>query len=243
MAGIFVKKDISLLLNVDYMEAYIPEHLFKKGLNEELGDKVSLLGIFNFKIGKGPDKLDNKIHTFHFPSMIVTAPSSIDTEEFELIKGTGVQRYKVLKYYKGNAVMESLHTIADIGNVEKFVNLLLEAALPNTLPIPDVKRLFLQNIIVNKQSLGISDVALSAMVSEIYRYKNDMSIPFRKMYGAGKAGELDYQAANARVVSANNGTFSGLIFEDQDTMLVSAVNKKRYNKKENESPLEKIIRV
>ena len=31
MAGLFVKKDISLLLNVDYMEAYIPEHLFKKG--------------------------------------------------------------------------------------------------------------------------------------------------------------------------------------------------------------------
>ena len=94
MAGIFVKKDISLLLNVDYMEAYIPEHLFKKGLNEELGDKVSLLGIFNFKIGKGPEKLDNKIHTFHFPSMIVTAPSSIDTPLSSQYLGTSIDFMK-----------------------------------------------------------------------------------------------------------------------------------------------------
>ena len=75
------------------------------------------------------------------------------------------------------------------------------------------------------------------------RFKNDLSIPFRKMYATNKAGELDYVAANSRTICANNGTFSALTFEDQDTMLVTSANKKRYNKKENESPLEKIIRI
>ena len=56
--GFFIKKDRALLLNEVYMEAYVPENLFKNGLNQELGDKVSMMGIFNFRIGKGPDKLD-----------------------------------------------------------------------------------------------------------------------------------------------------------------------------------------
>lgn len=243
MAGFFIKKDRSLLLNMEYMEVYIPEALFKKGLNEELGDRVSILGIFNFKVGKGVDKLEPTLHTFKFPSMITSAPSSIETKEMELTKGSGIQKYKILKYYKGNEVLESLFVIADIGNVEKFVNLLVNGGLPNTIKYSSILDLFLQNILVNKQSLGVSAVSLSAVISEIYRYKNDLSVPFRKVIGAGKAGELEYVSANARTVCANNGTFSALTFEDQDTMLVISANKKRYNKKENESPLEKIIRI
>ena len=175
--------------------------------------------------------------------MITTAPSSIETAEMELNQGSGVQKYKILKYYKGNEVLESLFTIADIGNVEKFVNLLMNGNLPNTINYSTLLDLFLQNILVNKQSLGITSVSLSAVISEVYRFKNDLSIPFRKMYATNKAGELDYVAANSRTICANNGTFSALTFEDQDTMLVTSANKKRYNKKENESPLEKIIRI
>ena len=241
--GFFIKKDRALLLNEVYMEAYVPENLFKNGLNQELGDKVSMMGIFNFRIGKGPDKLDKKLHTFKFPSMITTAPASIESAEMELNQGSGVQKYKILKYYKGNEVLESLFTIADIGNVEKFVNLLMNGNLPNTINYSTLLDLFLQNILVNKQSLGITAVCLSAVISEVYRFKNDLSIPFRKMYATNKAGELDYIAANSRTICANNGTFSALTFEDQDTMLVTSANKKRYNKKENESPLEKIIRI
>ena len=241
--GYFIKKDESLLLNIDYMEAYIPDSLFKKGLNEELGDRFSLLGIFNFRVGKGPDKLESKIHTFKFPSMITTSPSSMEEEEFELTEGSGSQKYKILKYYKGNKVLESLFVIADIGNVEKYINLLINGNLPNTIKYTDLLNLFLQNIIVNKQSLGISALVLSAVISEVYRYKKDLSIPLRKIIAKGKCGELDYFAANARTIAANNGTFSALTFEDQDTMLVTSANKHRYNRKENVSPLEAIIRV
>lgn len=242
--GVFLKKDDKCLVDVEYLEAYIPDKLFKKGLNEVLGDKVNLLGIFNFKVaGKDLDVSKSKIYTFKFPTMMMSKPVSIEDKEMELIKGTGIQKYKVLKYYNGDQMMTSLQVVTSIDNVEKFVNLLIDGNLPNTLKYSDVHELFLKNISINKQDLGITALVISVVISEIYRYKNDMSLPFRKVIGKGKAGEMDYISANARTVCANNSTFSALTFEDPNTMLVTSINKFRYNRKENYSPVEKIIRV
>lgn len=242
--GLFIKKDDKMIVDVEYLEAYIPDNLFKKGLNEILGDKVSILGIFNFKVaGKDMDFSKSSLHTFKFPTMVISKPSSIEDREFSLTKDSGIQKYKVLKYYKGDVMLSSLQIVTNIDNVQKFVDLLIAANLPNTLKYSAILDLFLKNITNNKQSLGITALVASVVISEIYRYKNDMSIPFRKVIGRGKASELDYIAANARTVCANNSTFSALTFEDPNTMLVTSINKHRYKRSENFSPVEKIIRV
>lgn len=242
--GLFIKKDNKVLTNVDYIEAYVGAKYFKKGLNEILGDKVTIMGIFNFKVGdKDGDVSKSKIHTFKFPTMMMTKPTSIEDIEQEIIPGTGVQKYKVLKYYKNDAMMVTTQIVTSIDNVETFVNLLIAGNLPNTLKYSDVMNLFLKNISINKQKLGITALILSIVISEIYRYKKDPSLPFRKVIGLGKANELEYLASNARTVCSNNGTFNALTFEDPNTMLVTSINKLRYHKKENPSPLEKIIRV
>lgn len=239
-----MKKDNKILLSSEYMEAYLPKKMFKKGLNEVLGDKLSIMGLFNFKYSNNENDISKQpMHTFTFPSMMMTKPSSIKEQEIELFEGSGIQKYVVAKYYKGDEIMSATSVVAEIGNVEKFINLLIEGNIPNTINYSKVLELFINSMLINKQNLGVSAVVLSVVISEIYRYKKDPTSPFRKVIGKGQAGELDYLAANARAVCANNSTFSALTFEDIDSMLVSAINKSRYNKKENESPVEQIIRV
>ena len=239
-----VKKDNKILLNAEYMEAYIPKKMFKKGLNEILGDKLSIMGLFNFRFSNDENTISKQpMHTFTFPSMMLSKPSSIKEQELELFEGSGVQKYIVAKYYRDEEIMCTTSVVADIDNVEKFINLLIEGNLPNTIPYSKILELFIKNMEINKQNLGVSAVVLSVVISEIYRYKKDQSVPFRKMYGKGNVGELDYISANSREVCANNSTFSALTFEDIDTMLVTSINKSRYKRKENESPVEQIIRV
>lgn len=242
--GYFIKKEDKILVNADYVEAYVPEKYFKKGLNEVMGDKITIMGIFNFRVGNKDGVItNNKLHTFKLPTMMITKPNSIEVKELELTNGSGSQKYKVMKYFKGDELMTSTKIVTSIDNVEKFVNLLIAGNLPNTINYSEILNLFLKNITFNKQKLGISALILSVVISEIYRYKKDMSLPFRKVIGAGKANELDYIAANARTVCSSNSTFSALTFEDPNTMLVTSINKLRYNKKENPSPVEKIIRI
>lgn len=239
------KKDDKIIFTGKYMEAYIPDKLFKKGLNEYMGDEVSIMGIFNFRLGDKDGNIDPKsrLYTFNFPSMMMTKPSSVEKKETEILPGTGVKKYHVLKYYAEDYVMVSRQVIQGIDNVEKFVNLLLEAALPTSFKYEDILRIFLKNLEINKETAGVSATSFSMIVAESSRYKKDLSIPFRKLIGKGKANQYDYILANARTVCANNSTFSGMTFEDIDSMTVSAVNKKRYNRTENESPVEQIIRV
>ena len=239
-----IKKDNKILLNAECMKAYIPKKMFKKGLNEILGDKLSIMGLFNFRFSNDENSIDKQpIHTFTFPSMMISKPSSIKEQELELFEGSGVQKYVVATYYRDEEIMCTTSVVADIDNVEKFINLLIEGNLPNTIPYNKILELFIKNMEINKQNLGVSAVVLSVVISEIYRYKKDHSVPFRKVYGKGNAGELDYKPANSREICANNSTFSALTFEDIDTMLVTSINKSRYKRKENESPVEQIIRV
>lgn len=234
-------KDETIIFTGKYMEAYIPDKLFKKNLNEVYGDKINMMGIFNFRLSDTTE-IDpkSKLYTFNFPSMITSKPGSIETKQMELTKDSGLQTYYVLKYNTGDPVLTSTNVIMDISNVEKFVNLLMSAALPNTLEYETVLKMFYKNLEINNETCNVSSPALSTVVSELYRYKKDNSIPFRRAKGVKGT---DYTPANARSVCANTSTFTALTFEDINTMLVYSVNRKRSNKKQTESPLEQIIKV
>lgn len=237
-------KDKQILFVGEYMEAYLEAKFFKKGLNEIYGDQLKILGIFNYRLGKdGTIPANAPLKTFKFPSIMYTEPNSMEDAELELIPGTGVKKYKLLKYYKNAKVMTDTRCVATIDSVSLFNNIKMAGGIPNTIKYLDIEKLDLANLEINKQNLGTPATQLSIAIAEIYRYKGDISIPFRKKFGKGEAGDLDYIAGNSRMVCAANSTVAALTFEDQDSMLVSSINRKRYKKKQNPSPLEAIIRV
>lgn len=239
------KKDNKLIFTGEYMEAYVLDKLFKKNLNEIVGDNVDLFALFNYRISNSKGEIDpkSKLYTFNFPSKIVSRPTSVDTAELELIPGCGVQKYRVLKYYKGDAIMECLQIVKAISNVEILVNMFLSGSIPNTIPYEQLREVFMTGLYINGENGNVNASVLSVYVSELCRYKKDTSIPFRKIIGQGKAGSYDYVSSNVRSVCANNSTFTALTFEDIDTMMVYSINKKRYNKPQNPSPIEQIIQV
>ena len=241
------KSDNKLLFTGNVMEAYVKKSYFDKKINEFIGDKVSLYGLFNFRVSETKTSVINnksKLHVFNFPVHFVSIPSSIQKKELELVEGCGLEKYYVLTYNTNDIVMNTTQCVKDIDNVKCFIDLLISGNLPNTINYEDVLKITFNVMEVNGESCGCPGIVESIIVAELYRYKKDQSIPFRKAINRFKnVSQLDYVANNTRSVSANNSTFSGLTFEDIDTMLVYAVNKKRYNKTENESPIEQIIKV
>ena len=234
-----------LLFTGTKMEAYIPDKLFKKNLNEYQGQNINLIGIFNYRIGDAKGNISNssKLYTVKFPSKFVTKPNSYVTKEMELIPGMGSEKYHVLTYYKNDEVMVNTNIVKSIDNVKIFLDLLLSGNLPSTINYEDILKIMIKCAEINGETCGVTSLIYSVVCSELCRYRKDQSIPFRKIIGKDKAGQLDYYLSNARSVCANSSTFSALTFEDIDTMLVYAINKKRYNKAENDSPLESIINI
>lgn len=227
------------------MEIYIPIYYFDKKIAIENGDKFELFAIFNLKIFNtvNPDRKSAKLLTFKFPSTIITQPNSSETEDIELIKGAGTQRYRVLKYFKGDKLMTTINVVQSIDNVEKFIDLLNAGKLPNTIEYNMVLNLFLKNLEINNVDLNVPSVVLEAMITEVYRYKNDRSIPFRRVVGKAnkKISEYEYITANMREIAELGSTFTALTFEDIDTMINASLNRELYNRDEAQSPVEKIL--
>lgn len=238
-----IKKDNQILFGATYMEAYIPANMFDKGICQYMGsDKVSIFGLFVFKLANSKGVIDAscKLKTFKFPSMILSKPSSVETKMLELAEGKGEEKYVVLKYFKNDAVMFSSKVLSKIENIEIYINLLMEGHLPNTLSYDDLLPITLKCMAING-GMGVQALLFSVVISNMYRYANDLTIPFRKIIGKGKAGPLEYKAVNARTVCANDSTFSAIVFEDADTMAIASINRKRYNKNTNPSPVEALI--
>ena len=52
----------------------------------------------------------------------------------------------------------------------------------------------------------------------------------------------DYVSLSARELTKVNSAFTGIIFEDMDMMITSAINKANTNKQESQSPMEEIMK-
>lgn len=243
-AAFLSKKGDQIIFNGNYMEAYIPESMFNKGICQFMGsNKLSVFGLFVFRIGDSNGNIDpkSKLHTFNFPSIILTKPSSTENRVIELYPGKGEEKYVVLKFFKDDAVLFSCNVISKIENIEIYVNLLIEGKLPSTLSYDDLLKITLKCMDVNG-GMPVQALLFSVVLLNLYRWDKDLSVPFRKIIGKGKAGPLDYKAVNARTVCANDSTFSAMIFEDIDSMAMSSINRKRYNRPTNETPLEQLIK-
>jgi hypothetical protein len=241
----FKEEKDHVIFTGNYMEVYIPRFYFDNEISRFLGDKVETLGVFNFKVFSSDTKKDKaELHTFKFPSFLITKPTSSEYEELEdLIEESDENSFAVLKYYKGDIFIDNVNVQQKSDNTILFIGLLHSGKLPNSIPYDEVLQLELENTAFNGVNLNVSSTVLELIISEIYRDKNDLSKSFRfKAGSAGKVSMHDYRPINIKQISTFNSTFTGVTFEDIDYNLVASVNKTRYNKKESESPIEKTIK-
>lgn len=240
----FTEKDEKIYFTGVYMEAYIPDELFNKDISMYDGDIIETIGLFNYRVFNNIDEDRNKIplKTLKVPTVVKTKPNSVSMTTLELIPGSGEKKYHVLKYFTDDILLTQSYTNALVDNVEKYIKLLNEGKIPNTIPYDEILDLTLKNLELNKINLNVSATLLSTVISEIYRYKKDMALPFRKIIGKDVSeSQFNYVNTNARTICSFNSTTSALTFEDIDSMITTSINKKRYNRKENYTPIEKLL--
>ena len=90
--------------------------------------------------------------------------------------------------------------------------------------------------------LGVPALNIELILSELFRTKTNMNKPYRLSYNGKSYGKYDYKMVRITKVPEMNSTFTGLIGEDVNQQIVSAVLKRRTGVKERVSPIEKIIK-
>lgn len=222
-------------------EIYLPQYFFNKSKPEiaiakELGDRVSTIGLFYFKV-------DGEMYELQFPLKFEFQFSDTDRKRFKIKPELPEEDYNIYILKNGDAfVYEILHK-KDLDDIKKdFIGKLVEGAkLPGTIPYDDTLNVFLKAMLATDVTdLGVSAVAIEFMLSEMYRNKKNMREPFRKAFNGHN--NFDYKMVRITKLPELNSTFTSLIGEDINNQLVSSVLRKREGAVERETPIEKIIK-
>lgn len=225
--GYFISNGTNIIVNVPYMEAYIPEVLFKTIDKESEmtsavaymdGDAVSTIGVFNVRIYDSDEQPRDSVplKTFNYPSQIKTYPTKIikkkliltnadkDNAENDDITPSGDSEdedesimYYILQYYKGDIMMDA-NTEMKVSNCEKFSEMLSRGKIPNTIPYGQLQDIWAKNFAINDTSSGAPSVVMQLIIAEQARWAKDPSIPFRK-----KIGKMDGKVKETDYTLAN----------------------------------------
>ena len=235
-----VKKDGFIKFIGAYLEMYVPKSFIERGLAEDVGNLYKVFGIIHLRTFDKGNK-PNELETLNLPSMINMYPSE---KEDRTLTIEGIEdRFVVLKFFNGDNIMDD-QIRKDSTNCEIFLDLLFRGKIPSTIDYSKIMTLWDKNLIMNGVSFGVPATCRSVTIAEIYRDKNNPSQRYAKTVGkAFTKKQLDYITSNARDMCARNSTFAALTFEDFDAMLTASLNINKYNRRETESPIEKIIKM
>lgn len=244
MANLYFKKDErNITFTGVYMEAYIPTLFFDKGLAELIGEHFNTLGMFTVKIFKDQDGKfpigDFKL--LNVPMELTTYPSGGFEENVEVNMTGVVEKCTVLKYYTDDVFMRSIIPCST-SVFTGIIQLLLQGKFPSVIPYDKVLDVWEKSFEVNQAYIDIPDLIKEIVVSQIYRSKKDISIPFGKVVGRNpKTNMLDYMTVNPRELSISNSNFTGIIFEDMEQMLVGGMVNTKKNKNQANTPMEEVM--
>lgn len=240
----FKKTDNDIIFIGNYMEVYIPYFYFEKNIAELIGDHFRTFGLLNFRTFADIDGTRPfKLRTFNIPVEILTYPSGgYDEKKLDLV-GNGEEKYYIAKYYNGDILCKS-KLVASKLSFRSFLEILIAGKLPPTLPYDRVMDIWQKNFELSDVNFNIPDVIKEIVITQLYRSKKDISIPFAYVIGKNpNTSPYDYQTASPREIVKVSSTYAGLAFEDFNQMAISGINNSKSNKEENKSPMEAILKL
>lgn len=224
----------------DYMEIYVPQSYFdaKPPIAINLGSSIQTFGmcyVQPFKSGNpdGPIKMLNvpvltQLMMYDFHNTVIRVHGrSVDVVALAYMKDSYVMHQTVVK---GREVASD------------FLDLILDAKLPNTLNYRQLIDLWWRNLEIADVSLKVPSKIYELILASIYRNPNNPKKRYGQLYGKQTdPSGYDYRAQSVRSVVRDLSTFAGMAFEDMYGMISSGIDNSVNNVEEPESPLEKII--
>lgn len=237
---VFRRDNEYIYLNVSYCEFYIPMYFYNENRKfaQECADSLKLLGICDVGIFEN-GKL-KEMRTLNLPTFINIFVYDSEIRDVVLRNGS-TEKCKVIKYLKDAKIMSAVLFQNDSYSKD-YLQYILGAKLPKTIPYSKALEIWRKNQRVNKVYFGVSSTYLELVLASIHRNPNNMSEKFAYIAGNEEVGDYDYKLANTRQICQYNSTFSAITYEDIDSMITTSLNKARDKSKETISPVEQIIK-
>jgi hypothetical protein len=221
----------------------IPKEYFELGIAEMVGDRLSTIGIFRFRVREREGGVERR-YIMNLPSPIFVKASKEfnaveDGPEAEDAHGSA-EPVRVFRLVKGDVLMESETIVMNPKNVQKFANLLHSGHLPK-MTYEAIYHQYMQVQADNKTSLGVPSSTIEGIIAEICRCHNDRDKPFRLGLAAGMRGD-DFVMASLKSLPHLLSTFSGVSFEDINRALASGIVRTRQGKEERITSMEHTIK-
>jgi len=251
MAKNFVSDSEYVYLNREYAEVYIPKDLFSKSeesmsesaIAYEYGTGFMIVGVFYIRFfdNDRTPREEVPLQTFCYPNVIETYPSENSTVKLDLEDTGEEDTYRVLKYYHGDIVMNSVIK-KSVRNCEQFMALLTSGRIPRSLSYWDIFHTWEKNFEINDFNPNVPSVVLQGFISEVCRMRDNPQVQFRKAIGKDpNISPREYQALSLNAVSAYSSTMSSLSFERIGEKLTTALIMQKENIKQPISPIEKVV--
>lgn len=219
------------------MVFYIPEFYFTKNIAVVIGDLINTIGIFNYVLYDKNGKQKTKLTPINFPSAFLTKPYEVEIKkEVKLTKHSDIEDYRLLKYKKGDIVIDSVKVPQLIANTEDFFRILMAGNLINTIPYDKLHEYPVYSMNINGNKFGINNQLFGIVFSELCRNIDDKTIPFRV---SGSTDMHAYRCISLKDIPNNISAYSAITSENFDDSVVAAT----LNKKHKYSPLEKIMTI
>lgn len=238
----YIKDDGECLIFLgDLLEIYIPIDFVEKNIASNHGSFITSLGLLPFRIFDKNNKMVEE-RLLNLPTTINFYPEDTEVQSITLKHHKEPKKYLVMKFYKNSRICLS-SAPKNVENVEMFLKLMTSGKI-NYVSYNDVLSIWLNNNILNSVSLGVTSVVMEIIISEIYRNTSKQEERFGKQMGKNSSTDpYSYTAVNMRTICAKNSVFSAMTFEDMDQMITSSLNMVNYDKKQIQSPIEKIIKM
>lgn len=233
-----------IYLDKPYCEFYIPTKYFEgvSGFATDFGTTIKTMGVFDIAFFENDKLTETKV--MNLPSWITIYAYDFEIKNVKLPGNEEEVQCKVMKYFKGNKVMNAT-IIEDSENAEMYLKFIVNGKVPSSVPYDKSLEMWRKNQVLNGVHLGVPSVIEELILSATYRDKNDLTKKFA--YTIGKdpknVSQFDYKMASVRQICQFTSTFTGVTFEDIDSMITSSLNRTRNKLEEKPSPIEKIIKM
>ena len=242
VSNIFRADEDYVYLNVPYCEFYIPTEYFAMGKKfaEDFTEKIHVIGLFNVGIFEDGKLVD--VRVFNVPVYLDINVYDYEVRMIDIGSGTPIE-CRVYKYYQDSIICRAF-IAENSGVAQTFLQLIISGDMPGTIPYSHVLSVWRKNLELSGVNLGVSSAIMEMILAVMYRDAKDPSKKYCIRYGStADSSEFDYMSASIRQICQYNSTFTGIIYEDIDSMITSAINRNRNGKEEGDTPMEKIIKM
>lgn len=213
---------------------YVPEKYFTNKNAEYLGSSIILLGTVQYGLKKGNKET---LNIFSYPCRITCTPTEILKEKNLVVGKADVDDYRILVFKKGDTVVDSIHGVQELVNVEDlFRTMVLSGNIPNFIPYDDLHNYFLYPMEVNGGNYGISAQAFGVFITKLCRQKSNLEKEFRLSKNKIK-NNTNYTSISIRTAPKYTSPYTAITSENWDEAVVASI----MNTNKVDVPLEKLM--